>query len=886
MRLRRTSIYFLTCWLAAVAAERVPARAQAPEALNRPVPLTAVSTGLAVSPAMATLTLAAAQRAQELGFPATAVELYREALAVPGADRAKLTLGLVTALLDDGRIAEAEGALNGWIGQRGSAWQLRAGLAAAAARKIDAAKAALAAVKETELVPGDRAWWFYLQGLLAGEGGDVKSTNKFFEQAQATAATELAKTRFRLEAERTLLRRSGTGNESDLSGQRQAMARFAGQATGYGAARTYAANLNALGRRSEAVAVIQQQLLLLPRDDRQYADDFRLWLGLIAGAGEGAGRTALLELVSSGRDGVRQRLALRLLAHASEKNPGRSQLRAELGRWIAETPAHALQEDFYLYRANLQLGDKSYVAAEDDARALLEKFPGSPLRAEALEVLTGAAWEQRRYRLAADSAKKAAAAFSAGARRAELSVLVAEAWFRAQDFRSAADAYAAVLRDPPEGLKAETLSALRFQRVQSEIEAGAPEAAQALLDGFAVAPGFSVEDRWRSEWNLARALQARGGPGVAAAYTRVERVLGGNVAAGLPAKLRARLEWLRARLALDVEPAQPVKALEYLRALTPEALAKSLPSESDALRTELASAAALLQAQALFKQGNEEAGVAQLKKLREDFKGADAAVASYLEEADHYAKQFNAVQAQQLYTDLADKFPGNINAPYALYFAALQAEARGDGDVTLKEANNLLDRMVSKYPQSDLVFAARLKQGNLLRKLGQFPQAQQTYESVVNAFATSPDVVLAQLALAECHNAQAASDPAHLESALVLLEHVRDRVDAPSDVRIEAGFNLGVVLRQRGELEKAALGWWRDVVSPFLLDTKMAAQLSEKAKGRYWMARTLIEFGGLREQQGKLEEAKEAWLLLIKAGLPGEVQAKAHLAKYGVAVPK
>ena len=66
----------------------------------------------------------------------------------------------------------------------------------------------------------------------------------------------------------------------------------------------------------------------------------------------------------------------------------------------------------------------------------------------------------------------------------------------------------------------------------------------------------------------------------------------------------------------------------------------------------------------------------------------------------------------------------------------------------------------------------------------------------------------------------------------------------------------------------------------------MAAQLSEKAKGRYWMARTLIEFGGLREQQGKLEEAKEAWLLLIKAGLPGEVQAKAHLAKYGVAVPK
>ena len=873
------------CLVAAAAVVGESARAQGLEALNRPVPLAAASAATAVSPGAAALTLAAAQRAQELGFPATAVELYRAALAAPSADRATLTLGLVTALLDDGRIAEAESALNGWIGLRGSAWQLRAGLAAVTARKIDAAKAALAAVKETELAPSDRAWWFYLQGLLAGESGDVKATNKFFEQAQVAAVTELARTRFRLDAERILLRRSGTGNEADLAGQRQAMTRFAGQATGYGAARTYAANLNALGRKSEAVAVIQQQLLGLPRDERQFADDFRLWLGLIAGATDGAGRAALLELVAGGRDGVRQRLALRLLAQASEKNPGRGQLRAELGRWIAETPAHALQEEFYLYRANLLLGDKSYAAAEDDARALLEKFPGSPLRAEAWEVLTGAAWEQRRYRLAADSAKKAAAALPAGARRAELGVLVAEAWFRAQDFRPAADAYAAVLRDPPASLKPEILSALRFQRVQAEIEAGTPEAAQTVLDALAAEPGFAVEDRWQAEWNLARALQARGASGVAAAFARVERLLGGTVEAGLPAKLRARLEWLRARLALDVEPAQPAKALEYLRALAPEALAKSLANESLALRTELASAAALLQAQALFKQGKEEAGVAQLKKLREDFKDSDAAVASYLEEADHYAKQFNAVQAQQLYTDLADKFPGNINAPYALYFAALQAEARGDGDATLKEAQNLVDKLVQKYPQSELVFAARLKQGHLLRKLSQFPQAQQTYESLVNAFATSPDVVLAQLALAECHNAQAASDPSHLESALVLLEHVRDRVDAPLDVRIEAGFNLGVVLRQRGELEKAAVGWWRDVVSPFLLDAKMAAQLSERAKGRYWMARTLIEFGGLREQQGKLEEAKEAWLLLLKAGLPGEAQAKARLAKYGVAVP-
>jgi len=113
-----------------------------------------------------------------------------------------------------------------------------------------------------------------------------------------------------------------------------------------------------------------------------------------------------------------------------------------------------------------------------------------------------------------------------------------------------------------------------------------------------------------------------------------------------------------------------------------------------------------------------------------------------------------------------------------------------------------------------------------------------------------------------------------------LLEHLRDRVDAPVDVRVEAGFNLGLVLKQRGEVEKAASVWWRDVVTAFLIDTKMRTQLG--AKGPYWMARTLLELGALREQQGKLEEAKEAWLLILKSNLPGDGQANAKLAAYGV----
>jgi hypothetical protein len=155
MRLRRSSAFFLS-WVAAFAV--LPwtlAQTEAP--LNRVVPMAGTTETRSTS-GTAALTASSAQRAHELGFPVTAAELYRVALADPGADRAALTLGLATALLDEGRAAEAEKVLNEFVGLRGSAWQLRAGLAALALRKMEVAGAAVAAVKETELTDGDRAW--------------------------------------------------------------------------------------------------------------------------------------------------------------------------------------------------------------------------------------------------------------------------------------------------------------------------------------------------------------------------------------------------------------------------------------------------------------------------------------------------------------------------------------------------------------------------------------------------------------------------------------------------------------------------------------------------------------------------------------------------------
>lgn len=856
----------------------VTASVAAPEPLNAPVPLAPPVS--AVSAGEVAHEMVSAARAQALGFPSTAVTLYRALLALPGADARRLTLALSSALLDDGDVAGAGHALDAYTGTRDAGWHLREGLVAAHLQRTDQARAELGLTRADELDAAERGWYFFLEGVLADATNESVRAAGFYQQAAAAAVSDLQRARFLLAEEQVRLRVGGV-TEDQLTADRKNAEKFQNQKIGYGFTREYAIALNALGRKAQAVDVLQGALRILPAEERSETDHFRLLLGLIAGAGAGVGRHELFELLASGSDPNQQRIALQLLVRNSPSDAQRTELGERLDKLIAEPRQHPVLESLLLQRAELALGEAHlgvnesasfYARAEDDANALLEKFPGSPLKAHAYAVLAGSAWEQRRYRTAADFAFKAGGEIPAGPIRAEFSVLVAEAWFRAGDFRSAADAYAAALRSRPEGVRP---GALMFQQVQSEIEAGALATAVSVLDELARDRAFDPEDRWEAEWNLARSLEVHGE--TATAYERVNRLLRGAPPAGLSADLRARMAWLQARLSFDAR--RPEETLRLVDSLS--TMASGLQA---GLAKDIASTGALLRAQASFELGQDAAAEETLRKLRADFPSSDSAVYSYIVEADRYAQQDKVIDAERLLTKLADDFPSSPYAPYALYQAALQAERLG-ADANLKEAYKFLENLVTKYAASDLVFTARMRQGDILRELNQFPQAQQVYESLVNNPASSlnSDTILAQLALAECHNAQSSGSPSHADSAKRIFQDLVDRVDAPADVRVEAGFNLGFILA-RTDRDKAQAVWWNDVVDAFLVRHGGPKDLGPK--GRWWVARTLLEVGALYEQQGRIEEAKRAWTLLIDSGLPGDTIARQRLARFHLPAAK
>jgi outer membrane protein assembly factor BamD (BamD/ComL family) len=869
------SLMVVAAGLVAVRAQNAPSQ---PSAFWPKSPAT-------VSGAGASLELEA-RRALNIGLPSIAAALYRKIYDDPNTSqktRSRVAVDLVTALLEEDRFLEAAQFLQSFADSPTPELRLRRAMVAVRERRFDVAKAESQSLSPDELSPYDRGWLFFLRGQLVEESRDNQAAAKFYQQAEeATSATGLEAQRawFLLAKKRLSLK---SGGATDVTELRKTIDKNPGSPQAYAATSQLAVGLTQLGQRAEAIELLQKRLLELPRQERVLNDEWQLLLGLIAKPEEGAGWVALRNLLMNSTNRDSQRVALRLLSGASGTTSAR---RDEFGKLLdqliaAPTP-HPILEYLLLFRAQTALADngaKRYAQAENDANRLLTEFPASPLKAAALGVLAESAWEQGFYRFAATHAAKARAELPPGETRAQLGVLLAEAYFRAAetgksaaDYRTAADAYGAALAEVPVGLPA---GDLMFQRVLSSINAGELDAAEAILDEYSRDPRLEAAYRWQMEWSLARALQAAGSANKA--YQRVNQLLDNALtAAALAMDLRASMAWLQARLAFENNDSERTLRLA-------ETLLASLEGVEASLKAAIASNALLLQAQAGFELKNAartSAALETLKKLRADYPGSEAAVYSYIVEADAADTDGRVLDAQRLVVELADKFKKSEYAPYALYRAALYAERRGPDRQYYEEANRILENLVTTYPDDGLVFYARLKQGNLLRSMNEWGRARTLYADLVNnfKFPQFADALAGSLALADTEAALAASDPARASSAAAIYEDLYIRQSASLDLRAEAGHKLGLYRADRESPERAYAIWW-PMIEAFVLEDSKSSKLG--ANGRYWMVRTILKLAALQESQSKPQEARRLYELILEKKLPGVLHANEGLMRTG-----
>lgn len=840
-------------------------------AQEAPVPLAEAATG-------STLTTETLRRittgndALQAGLPSLAERFYRQVLADEALDddlRRDLTLNLVTALISQRKMTEAEAFLAELsAGPGNAAANLRRALIAYYRGDLVMLKQQLEFVRETALTQEDLPWYYLLQGLWERSQGTMEAAETLFAQAEAAAVSPSQRADFETEIVRSQIV-TGRADEEMAKELERKVESTRGSRVGFGLARQYAVVLDLIGRKNDAIVVLQDQLGLLTEEEKQEEIEILLLIALIAGENSQRGQLALEEILRHPRDVETAAIALNLLGRSNAAETNKEGFRQLLDELIADEN-HPLSDQLLLLRARFMLKHEGAEQAARDAELLIERFPGSPLRTDAVRLLAFQAWsdEPPRYRAAADYLNQIRDSLPPGRERRYYGRLVADSYFLNQDYQAAAGVYEALLNEQPEPAER---TELLLQLTETLAREGRYNEAGDILSQVSFMNQDDALRRWQAEWRLASAMTRAGQ--IEIAQERISELISTADTSNLPAGLKLRLMWLQARLASDLQDFERVSPMtERIIAevgATPDTL---VPAED---REQIAANALFLRGRALMRLGRSEEAFTTFDSLREKFPRSNAAVLSYLEEARFKVAQGIFNEAQLSYRKIADEFPETEQAAIALFEGALAAEAQGN----LTDANRYLEELATGQPGHELVFQARLRQGDNLRKLGEFSLAQQVYKNLIQQFeGKRDDIYLVELYRANSMLAQAGDDAQRLLAAAAELETLFDRPDTSLDFQMETGYLLAHTFENVGDAARAQEVLW-EVATRTAPQGRVSNQLGPA--GRYWLAKCLIKLSDLLEAQDKPGEADSALRIIVNNRLPGWNFAQSRLGSAG-----
>lgn len=580
-------------------------------------------------------------------------------------------------------------------------------------------------------------------------------------------------------------------------------------------------------------------------------------------------RVEILESIVRGRvDKSSMLIALDLLFRANNEPTSFIEF---LDSIIGNADQHPLVTRLYYVRSQLLLlvGD-DLDAAANDARRLLELYPGSDESVLAYRILADVALrkEPPEYRTAAEYMIQYKEAYTLDAEQERLvDQRIGEAYFLNEDYANAADFYrSAFFLTEKEEIRRNIFSQLVF----ADLLAGETSRAIEVVDTYGTLKGISSDDIWRIEWNIAQSLLGNGD--VEEAHQRVRRLISREDREAVSTVLDFKLNWLYLYLSSFIKQVEGLSDQAQALLLRIESLPETLRADSEVnlLRSELM----LLYADALVDEGQIEDAVDVLRDIRADHPESSAAERTFLSEASYFASSADFRAAQTILVAQVDRFPEGELAADALYQAAIYAEMRGREHY--RDAILILDRLVKSYPEADVSYVSALRQGDLLRLTNDFAGAQLIYENLVNAFPNHPLRHRAELGRADCMVALAEGKSSELSEAAVVLERFLDLPSLTEAQRIEAGHKWGLVLLRQGDITEAR-GILGRLVARYLIDADRVVVLDRI--GQYWLARSVFKLGELLEASNEADEARRLYRLMIALNMPGRNISTERLEK-------
>ncbi len=811
----------------------------------------------------------AATTALRMGLSSRAASLYENLLAEdPQNFSAESSIHLAIAYLQMGQNNRAKEVLESRpedrLSVRRKLYLLIANYRLDRSAGISLLEKHLDAIDPSELDRFDIPWFHLLQALALEQDSAIEAIANALNQAR-DAATESGQGQL---FEALLMRqemRHSPPDETQLLNLQTRLQAASGEAAAFPFARQYAIALHAANRSADAIATIDQQLALATDFGIREREQLLLLKGMILGADTSDGRAAFRELIRGGSHREAMAIALQLLTmQAPPNSPESANLASFLDELVTRSDPHPLLGEVFLIRAQLSLDRNDIALAEEDARRLLERFPGldSIHRAYHLLGLAALRRDPPQYRTAANFFQQYRDAVSDPLLRQQLAIIIGDCYFLNQDFDNAAEFYRLAWQAAE---SSEPLPPIFLRLISAHLRADSVDQAIEWIDDPTVRERISAAALWRAEWNLARHLGANNRGELA--LNRIEKSLASfpETAAELQS-LRLRLLWLKTRLSQSLNQGPP--PMDTLAQLLTGIDELEDTAEKNMLRSE----ALLLQSEILLQAGDFDQARDILLTLRTDFAGSPPADRSIFIEAAYLTRRGEIATSQERLFEFSQASPQSPLAAQALFDSAILAEQLGPD--LFRESLQRLDRLAEQYPESPLVFLARLRQGDLLRRLGDFASAQSVYETLLARFPEHPMRYAAELGRADSLLALARNEPNALAEIQQVYERMLDLPRLTDSVRAEILYKQAHILVQR-DLSDAAINAFMRLVATYINTDEATAKVAElDENGRYWLARGLLDLGGLLESKGRLREARRSYLTIERLQLPGRQLAR------------
>ncbi|MFI3290892.1 MAG: tetratricopeptide repeat protein [Opitutales bacterium] len=500
------------------------------------------------------------------------------------------------------------------------------------------------------------------------------------------------------------------------------------------------------------------------------------------------------------------------------------------------------------------------------ANRLLSEYPASRYLVNATGVLAHTALQGEKidYRLASKYLDSMSKLETLPEKSAIMKLLVADCYYLDKDYQLSALAYKELFDNE----YLESYRGLILNKyLDSLLAIKDLDSASELIDK-AFHSNIDRNQLWVAQWNMIRSLRKDGQ--LIYALNLASRAL--NVLEkdkDVKDILVLRVMWLKAKLCIENKEYE--ECISLCNRILKDSI--SLDESQTEFQILLNSDTMLLKARALAftkELKGEDGAYHTFEMLRQIYPKTEAAAASFLIEASVSGTEGDLIKASSFCEQLYEAYPQSQYAPIALFEASQYLRSTGQNN-SYKQALKFLSELIKNYPNSDLIFYAKISQGEMLRLLSAFNEAKNSYEDIINNFPNHNDINIAHIGLGDAIFAGVGNE----SKAAMQYERAYNLANVDINSKAEAGFKLGIALEKSGRIQEAQEIW--HISSDNLLSKKEALQNSSKTT--YWLGRTLLYLARSLELNGDKSGAIKTYNKIISNKLPGANEAKQRLIK-------